>query len=138
MKLPQTLSDNITEVIIKIIRFTSDRHRILTENIDNLGKPDFVPRDLAVDEFSTVMNNAINEHVLNQRLLFCDTDSIRFGSNGSFEVEAKTDYRAYEALRESKDKYLELQVSKMMENTLNMKLANELLKQKECINNIVE
>lgn len=138
MKLPQTLSDNITDVIVKIIRFTRDRQRILTDNINNVGEPGFVPSDLAVDEFSAVMNNAINEHVLNNRLLFCDTDSIKFGSNGSFDVEPKADLHAYQVLGESKDKYLELQVNKMMENTLNMKLANELLKQKECINNILE
>ncbi|KKK72975.1 hypothetical protein LCGC14_2898480, partial [marine sediment metagenome] len=82
---------NITDILVKIIKFTQTRKEVLTRNINNIHNSDFVPRDLSVDEFSDLLNNAITEHTLNRRLILCDTDSIKFGPEGSFDVEPVTD-----------------------------------------------
>jgi len=131
MKLPVLQTDNVTELLLKIIKFTKRRQEVLTENINNVHSPGFVPRDLAVDEFCTLLNNAISEHILNRRLILCDTDSIKFGAAGSFDTKPIIDSFANDLLKENRDRYLELQINKLLENSLNHKVARQLLKQKQ-------
>ncbi len=133
MNLPLLITDNITELLVKIIEFTQTRQKILTENINNIHSAGFVPKDLAVDEFSDLLNNAINEHIQNQRLVLCDTESIKFGVSGNFEVQPVADKYAKELLEENRDKYLKLQINKLLENLLNQRVATELLRQKKGI-----
>lgn len=129
---PQTLivNDNVSEVLVKIIEFTNTRQKIITENINNIHKPGFIPKDLAVDEFSKLLHTAINEHIQNQRLILCDTENIKFGIEGSFEVKSIVDRSSKKLLEEDKDQYLELQINKLLENSINQRLAAELLRYK--------
>lgn len=130
MNLTSLITDNISELLVKIIEFTQTRQKILLRNIKNLHSPNFVPEDLAVDEFGCLMNNAINEHICSRRLLFCDTGNIKFGTEGGFEVQPATDEYAQKLLDENRDKYLEMQINKLLENSLNQRVAAELLRQK--------
>ena len=130
MNLTSLITDNITEILVKIIEFTETRQKILTRNITNIHDPGFVPKDLAVDEFSNSLNNAIDEHIRNQRLVLRDTENVKFGVSGSFEVKTLVDECGKELLEESRDEYLELQINKLSENSLNQRVAAELLRQK--------
>lgn len=138
MKLSSLITDNITELLVKIIEFTQTRQKILTQNINNIHSPGFVPKDVEVDEFSDLLNNAIDEHTRSRRLLLRDTRSIKFGISGSFEVKPIIDKYAKELLEENQDKYLELQINKLSENSLNQRVAAELLKQKRRMISIFE
>ena len=138
MNLTSLVTDNIAELLVKIIEFTQSRQKILIRNIDNIHNPGFVPRDLAVDEFSGLLNNAINEHNRSRRLLLCDTENIKFGPAGSFEVRPTVDKYAKELFEENRDEYLELQISKLLENSLNQRVAAELLRQKQGMISIFE
>ena len=138
MNLPSLITDNITEILVKIIEFTRARQRILTNNINNVHKPGFVPKDLAVDEFSGLLNSAINEHIRNQRLILFDTENIKFGASGSFEVRPEIDEDARELLENNPDEYIELQISKLLENSLNQRVAAELLRRKQKMVSIFE
>ena len=131
MNLTSLITDNITEILVKIIEFTHTRQKILAQNITNIHEPGFVPKDLAVDEFSNSLNNAINEHIRNQRLVLCDTENIKFGVSGSIEVKPLVDECSRELLEENRDEYLELQINKLSENSLNQRLATVLLRQKQ-------
>jgi len=131
MNLSSLITDNIAELLVKIVEFTQTRQKILSRNINNIHSFDFVPKDLAVDEFSELLNNAINEHILNQRLLLRDTENIKFGISGSFETKAVVDEYAKELFEENRDEYLELQISKLLENSLNQRVAAELLREKQ-------
>jgi len=131
MKLTSLITDNVTELLVKIIEFTKNRQKILTRNINNIHSPGFVPKDLAVDEFCGVLNTSINEHTRSQRLLFCDTKNIKFGAAGSLEAQPKIDKYAKELLEENRNEYLELQINKLLENSLNQRIAAELLRQKQ-------
>ncbi len=130
MNLTSLIADNITEILVKIIEFTQTRQKILTQNITNIHNPGFVPKDLAVNEFSDLMNNAIDEHIRNQRLVLRDTENVKFGVRGSFKVKSLIDECGKELLEESRDEYLELQINRLSENSLNQRLAAELLRQK--------
>jgi len=121
MNLTSLITDNIAEILVKIIEFTETRQKILTRNITNIHDPGFVPKDLAVDEFSNSLNNAIDEHIRNQRLVLRDTENVKFGVSGSFEVKPLVDECGKELLEESRDEYL---------NSLNQRVAAELLRQK--------
>ena len=138
MNLPSLITDNITELLIKIIKFTQIRQKILIYNIHNAYGPEFVPRDLAVDEFSDLLNSAIDEHIRNQRLVLCDTENVKFGISGSFNVKPVVDRYAKELLEENRDEFLELQVNKLLENSLNQRVAAELLRQKQGAMSIFE
>ena len=131
MNLTSLITDNITEILVKIIEFTHTRQKILTQNITNVNNPRFVPKELAVNEFSGLLNNAIDEHIRNQRLLLRDTENIKFGFRGSFEVKPMVDEHSKELLEENRDEYLELQITKLLENSLNQRVAAELLRQKQ-------
>jgi flagellar basal body rod protein FlgB len=130
MKLQETVTDNITELLVKIIEFTRQRQKILVRNINNVETSDYEPQDMAVDEFSKIINHAIDEHLENQRLMLFDTETIKFGSGGSLKIKSATDKHATLLLKGKKDEYLELQVNKLLENSLNQKIAAEILRQK--------
>ncbi len=131
MNLTSLITDNVTEILVKIIEFTRTRQKILTQNITNVNNAGFVPKELAVNEFSGLLNNALNEHIRNQRLLLRDTENIKFGVKGSFEVKPMVDEHSKELFEENRDEYLELQITKLLENSLNQRVAAELLRQKQ-------
>jgi len=131
MNLSPTATDNISELLVKIIAFTQTRERLLTENINNARTSGFVPKDLAVDEFSSLMNTALNGHISNRRLILQDTENIKFGRAGSFQVKPFTDDTARKLMDENPDEYIEEQLNRLMENRLNERIARELLRKKE-------
>jgi flagellar basal body rod protein FlgB len=125
------LTDNITDILIKIVKFTRTRQKILIQNIINVQDPGFIPKELEVDEFSDVLNNAIDEHVRNNRLVLRDTENIKFGDSGNVELKPIVDEHGIKLLEEDRDEYIERQINKLWENSLNQKFAAELLKQKQ-------
>lgn len=133
MNLLRPITDNITEVLVMIIEFTQTRQKILTQNIENARSPGFVPIDLTADEFSDLLNSAIDEHIRNQRLVLRDTENVKFGVGGSFKAKPAVDEDARELLEENRDEYLESQISKLLENSLNQRIAAELLKQRTAV-----
>lgn len=138
MNLPLLITDNIADLLVKIIKFTRVRQKILTQNINDIHNPGFVPCDLSVDEFSDLLNDAIDEHIQNQRLVLRDTENIKFGVNGSFEVKPVVDKYAKQLLENNRDEYLELQINKLLENSLNLRIATQLLKQRQKMFSILE
>ena len=133
MDISLTASDNLTEVLEKIIEFTNRRDKVLTRNIEEFNDEGFVPRDLDVTGFADLMTMAVAEHVQNDRLLLRDNENIRFGRAGSFEATPVTDDRAAKLLENNRKKYIEMQVSKLSENLVNKRMAMELLEQKHCV-----
>ena len=131
MNLMSLITDNITEILIKIVKFTQTRQKILIQNIINVQNPGFIPKELEVNEFSDVLNNAIDEHVRNRRLVLRDTENIKFGAGGDFEVYPTVDRYAKELLEENRDKYLQLQIERLLENSLNQRIAAQLLRRKQ-------
>jgi flagellar basal body rod protein FlgB len=131
MNLLALITEDITELLIKIIEFTFARQKILTQNITNYHNPGFIPKDLEVDEFCNLLNAAINEHIQNQQLVFCDTQNIKFNINGGLQAKSLVDESARQMLEEDQDEYIESQINKLFENSLNQRVAAELLKQKQ-------
>jgi len=132
MNLPTlATTDNITEILLKIIEFTQTRQKILIQNINGMHSPCFMPKDLPVDEFSKLMHLAVNEHVHSRRLLFRDGRNVKFGMGGSFKVAPVIDEQANKLFEENRDEYLRCQIIKLLENSLNQRIASELLKQKQ-------
>jgi len=131
MNLTALLTDNVTEILIKIVEFTRRRQKVIIRNIINVQNPAFVPEELEVNEFSSLLDNAVDEHVQNQRLVLRDTENIKFGESGSLEVRTIVDKESKRLLKEDHDEYLERQMNKLWENSLNQKVAAELLRQKQ-------
>lgn len=138
MNLTLSTTDNITELLVKIIEFTQTRQKILIQNINHCNRYGFIPKDLAVDEFCNLINGAINEHSRSRRLLFCDTKNIKFGDSCRLEVRPTTDEHAQKLLEGNRNKYIELQINKLLENSLNQRAAAVLLRQRQEANSIFE
>ena len=85
---------------------------------------------MPVREFAEVLNVAVAEHLQNRRLLFRDTTNIKFGPNNTMEAWPVADPHAHALLQTNRDEYTELQINKLLENCLNRKVAEELLRQK--------
>jgi hypothetical protein len=79
------------------------------------------------------MNLAVVEHVCKERLVLRDTENIKFISGGKFEVKTISDRYARELLENDLSQYLEFQINKLSENSINQKVAKELFRQKEGI-----
>jgi len=131
MNLTPLTTDNVTEILIKVMEFTHTRQKVLIQNIINIHNPGFVPKELEVDEFSSLLNHAIDEHVQNQRLVLYDTENIKFGLSGRFEVRPVVDEHSKALLEGNPDEYLDLQIGKLWENSLNQTVAAELLRRKQ-------
>ena len=129
MNITSIVTDNISEMLVKILKFTQLRQKTLLQNINQMHNCGYMPEDLPVEEFSDLLNHAIAEYAQNQRLVFYDTENIKFEFAGTFEVKPLPDEHAEELLKENSEKYLKLQVDKLLENSLNQKAAVELLKQ---------
>lgn len=127
MDMLSSIPDNLTELLVKIIRFTELRRNILYRNMHNTRTPGFVPHDMPVLEFVRVLNGAIAEHIQHRRLLFCDTENIKFGPGSVMEIHPQPDSHAKALLEHDRDEYIEFQVGKLLENSLNRKIAKELL-----------
>ena len=131
MNLSALVTDNITEILTRIVKFTQTRHKILIQNIIHIRDPEFVPKELEVDEFSILLSRAVDEHVRNQRLVLHDTENIKFDTEGRLNIRPIVDELSKKLFKENREEYLERQMTKLWENSLNQKLAAELLKQKE-------
>ena len=134
MDLSSTITDNVTDVLEKIIEFTRRRNNVLARNILDINEPDFIPKDLDVPGFADLMGDAVSEHIRSRRLLLCDNNNIKFGSGGDFKSLPVIDKQAGNLLCENVKAYLRLQMEKLSENTLNNKVANQLLKHKQTAN----
>ncbi len=131
MNLSLLITDNIAELLVKIIEFTHTRQKVLTRNINNVHNPGFLPEDLLVDEFSDLLHDAIDEHIRSRCLVLRDTENVKFGISGRFEVKPVVDNYAKQLLEGNRDEYVELQINKLLENSLNQRIAAELLRQRQ-------
>ena len=131
MNLTSLVTDNIAEILTKIVVFTQARQKVLVQNIINMHRPEFVPKELEEHEFGSLLNYAVDEHVRSRRLVLHDTENIKFGEGGDFEVRAVVDETGRELLVEDQGQYLQRQITKLWENSLNQKVAAELLRQKQ-------
>ncbi len=136
MNLSALITDNVTELLVKILEFTRARHQVLADNIYDMNNPGFSPRDLEVEQFAQLMEEAIASHQCCGRLLLRDTRHIKFGENGRFELEAVVDEDARQLLEQNTNAYIEQQKDKLKDNLINHRLAKELLKQKQGITSV--
>ena len=127
MKRTSTITDNIAELLAKIVEFTEQRRRVLTENITHVNVPGYVPHDLDVEGFATLMAYAVEEHVRSERLVLYDTETIHFESDGHFEICPIVDTQAQQLLKTDPKAYLEYEVNRLAENLVNSKTARELI-----------
>ncbi|MHC4070399.1 MAG: hypothetical protein ACYSR8_12650 [Planctomycetota bacterium] len=70
--------------------------------------------------------------------MLCDTENVKFGAAGNFEAIPRVDEYAKELLETNRDEYLELQVNKLLENSLNQRIAAEMLRQRKGMISVFE
>ena len=127
MNLLSLVPNNLSEVLLKILRFAELRRDVLYHNEEHVDDADFRPQDMPVVEFAAVLNAAVAEHLQSNRLIFRDTDNVRFGPDGSIELRAITDEQAEALLHTDRNAYVEHQKCMWQENILNQTVAQELL-----------
>ena len=128
MDLLSHIPDNITEVLVKILQFTELRRGTLNGNIRGMDTPGYIPRDLPVIEFADLLHVAIGEHLQHHRLLFRDTANITFGNGGTMRIHPVADDQARTLLQTNPDEYMNLQINRLVENSLNWQVAQELMR----------
>lgn len=131
MRMHAVVTNNVAEALLRILEFTQRRQRVLIANINRMHKPNFQPRDLPVAEFSCLMNEAINEHIRAHRLLMRDSANVKFAAGGRFSARPVIDNHARMLLESNRDEYLMFQIDKLLENTVNQKIAAKLLRQRQ-------
>jgi len=131
MDLMILITEDITTLLIKIIEFTYVRQKILIQNIKSIHSPGFVPKDLELDEFCDLLNDAIDEHIQSRQAILRDTENINFRISSGLQAKSVVDEFARQLLEENRDEYFRSQVNKLFENSLNQRMAAELLKIKQ-------
>ena len=53
-------ADILSDLLILLTQFTLQRRQVLTRNLRRMNDPSFVPCDLAVEDFSDILNAAIS------------------------------------------------------------------------------
>jgi flagellar basal body rod protein FlgB len=130
MKIKDRQTDNVIEILCKILEFTDRRGKVLHNNIVNINTEDYRPADLDAATFADLMGQALSEHLISDRLILIDSEYIKFGPNGTFEALCVTDTEAYELLGTDTKQYLKQQMIKISENQRNKKAAVQLIQQK--------
>lgn len=124
---------SVCEMLDFVLDFTCQRHEILIKNIDSVNDVNYIPQDLAVQEFASTMDASLLEYILNKRFVFIDSDNFKFNCSGSFDAYAVEDIYAKELFENNIDRYLEYQKGKIAENTLNYRQTQELLEKQRVI-----
>lgn len=124
---------SVSAMLSFVLDFTRKRHKILVSNVDNINDINYIPKDLAVQEFATIMDTSLLEYILSKRFVFIDSDNYKFNCNGSFDACAVEDVYARELFENDIDQYLEYQKKKIAENTLNYRQTFELLEKQRVI-----
>jgi len=128
MSMTGIVTDHIEELLHLIVRFTRARRRVLTDNVRRMNLAGFVPQDLAIQEFAEQLHGAIEEHRGHRRLMLRDNQHVRFGPNGRLDLSTETDDRAKGLLASDPPAYLEYQTQRLLENTLNERVALAMLR----------
>lgn len=131
MHLDASQTDHINELLALLVAFTKTRCQVLVNNLRRMDVPGFSPQDLAIEAFSKTIDRAISEHLLNNRIVLCDTDAIHFGPNLSLELDPVPDPQADRLLQQDRQGYIEYQTKKLLENALHEKLSLKLLQAKQ-------
>ena len=127
MQLVERETDFISDLLSLLKEFTTTRRRILMQNIRRVHQNDHIPCDLAVKDFSNILNEAITEYLLNQRLILRDTDAIHFGPCATVDLTPVRDDKAKQLLMQSKADYIGYQCQRLTENSMNEKMACKLM-----------
>lgn len=125
-----TATDNITDLLNRIIDFTDRRKEVLSRNLFDYRQPGFTPSDLPVQEFASAMTEALAEHLQSKRLILKDSHHIHFLDQGEFDAAPVPDDQAEQLLGHDVQAYVDQQIQKMSENMIHNRIACELLRQK--------
>ncbi len=71
------------------------------------------------------------EYVGSRRLVLIDGPYVKFGVGGAFKVAPIFDDEALKLFENNRDEYLRCQITKLLENSLNQRIATQLLKQRQ-------
>ena len=130
MELSSLVRDNIDEILVKIIQFTHLHHNLISDNIRNCQTVGFVPQCIDVEDFTRVISIALAEHQENRRLALCDSRTVCFLPGGNFRLEPMIDVEAAQLVDSDFEAYVELQRTRLKENSINNKAACALLTHK--------
>ena len=115
----------------RLVQFTGERHRVLTNNIANLDTPYFKPRDLDPSSFQNELSRAIGERreqadPLRGELRMQETEQLTFEENGVVAKSKATNENIMFHDRNNRD--LEVMMKDLAENTITHNAGVELLK----------
>lgn len=131
MKIKPTKTDNVAEILTKVIEFTDRRAKVLHKNIINVNTKNYRPADLDASTFADLMGRALSSHLISEQLVLVDSEYIKFGPNGTFQTIPVIDDKACRLLAEDTKQYLKLQMKKISENQMNKNVALQLIEQKQ-------
>ena len=115
----------------RLVQFTGERHRVLTNNIANLDTPYYRPKDLDTGSFQAELSRAIGERREQMNpavgpLPLKETDQLQFESDRLITKSEPTDENIM--FHDRNNRNLELTMKDLAENTIAHRAGVELLK----------
>ena len=119
------------DVLSRVMAFTGERHRLITNNIANLSTPSYLPKDVDTKAFEAELARAVearrNSRGSRQQgpLPLQDTDDVHFGPN-SITFDPKPVHQGI-LFHDQNDRDLERTMQSLAENVMVYRQAAELL-----------
>ncbi len=128
MQINKTEPDNaVIELLEIVIEFTRRRGELLRKNIAGVTNSEFVAYEYPVEEFVDMIEKAVAEQIYAERILLEDSECVKFGENGSFEVYPSVDQASNEIFKKDINAYIDFQREKLAENRWLLEQARNLL-----------
>lgn len=123
--------DGAMPTLERVVQFTHQRHRVLSDNVANLSTPYFKPRDLSPRSFQAAMRDAIDRrrsstNPLSGPLRLDDTDELRFDADG-LKTRPRPSHQGI-LFHDQNNRDLERTMQSLAENTLAHNTAVEVLR----------
>ena len=125
------LNSGASPALQRLVQFTGERHKVLTNSIANLSTPNYRPRDLDPAEFQAALGDAIDRRRGGDRpmrgdLQMQDTRNLTFNDDGLDAEPAPVDSNIMFHDRNNRD--LDRTMQHLAENTLMHDAGVTLLK----------
>lgn len=134
MQINKIEPDNaVLELLEIVIEFTYRRGDLLRKNIAGVTNVGFVAYEYPVKEFVDMIEKAVAEQIYAERILLEDSEYVKFGENGSFEVYPTVDQASNEIFKKDINAYIDLQKEKLAENRWLLTQARNLLNELQTV-----
>lgn len=132
MLIDQVNSAGALPVLEQTMRLAGQRQKLIAHNIANISTPDFRPLDVSIDDFRSVLRDAVHQRRretggMHGQLKLESTTELKFGRRGELALNPKTP-QGNILFQDRNNRDLERMMQDLAENAAVFRTAGELMR----------